>query len=135
MHEMAEVLQQDAMTEAGIEGHAAMLPCSKKQQGCPVSSDLKRLEKERAEQTARIKTEFDAAHAQAVRSIDYNPNKPYALLSAGDDYHLRVWDLRKPASPLLAQKAHSHWYAPRRNSAQFCAMFRRPIHPPRRTIT
>ena len=70
------------------------------------------------------------AHAQAVRSIDYNPNKPYALLSAGDDYHLRVWDLRKPASPLLAQKAHSHWCAARatrrnsaRNSAQFCAQF------------
>ena len=63
------------------------------------------------------------AHAQAVRSIDYNPNKPYAVLSAGDDYHLRVWDLRKPASPLLAQKAHSHWYAraTRRNSAQFGA--------------
>ena len=70
------------------------------------------------------------AHAQAVRSIDYNPNKPYALLSAGDDYHLRVWDLRKPASPLLAQKAHSHWCAARatrrnsvRKSAQFCAQF------------
>ena len=64
------------------------------------------------------------AHSYAARAVDYNPNKPYALLSAGDDYHLRVWDLRKPASPLLAQKAHSHWYATRRNSAQFGAIRR-----------
>ena len=49
------------------------------------------------------------AHSQRVRSLDYNPNKPYVLLSCGDDYAIRYWDLRKPANALLSVKAHSHW--------------------------
>ena len=49
------------------------------------------------------------AHQQNLRSIDYNPNKPHVLLTCGDDYAIRWWDLRKPQAPLLAQKAHSHW--------------------------
>ena len=49
------------------------------------------------------------AHTQRVRSIDYNPNKPYVVLSCGDDYALRYWDLRKPSAALLQIKAHSHW--------------------------
>ena len=49
------------------------------------------------------------AHSQRLRGLDYNPNKPYVVLSCGDDYAIRYWDLRKPAAPLLATKAHSHW--------------------------
>ena len=49
-----------------------------------------------------------AAHQQALTSIDYNPNKPHVLLTCADDYAIRYWDLRKPAAPLLTQKAHSH---------------------------
>ena len=49
------------------------------------------------------------AHTQRVRGLDYNPNKPYVVLSCGDDYAIRYWDLRKPDKPLLAVRAHSHW--------------------------
>lgn len=51
----------------------------------------------------------EGAHSQRVRCLDYNPNKPYVVLSCGDDYALRYWDLRRAATPLLATKAHSHW--------------------------
>ena len=43
-----------------------------------------------------------------MRGIDYNPNKPYVVLSCGDDYALRYWDLQKPSGSLLTVKAHSH---------------------------
>jgi len=49
------------------------------------------------------------AHSQRVRGLDYNPNKPYVVLSCGDDYAIRYWDLRKPSAALLSVKAHSHW--------------------------
>lgn len=49
------------------------------------------------------------AHTQRVRGLDYNPNKPYVVLSCGDDYAIRYWDLRKPSASLLMVKAHSHW--------------------------
>ena len=49
------------------------------------------------------------AHSQRVRAVDYNPNKPYVVLSCGDDYAIRYWDLRKPSDALLSVKAHSHW--------------------------
>jgi len=44
-----------------------------------------------------------------VRGLDYNPNKPNTLLSSGDDYHVKVWDLRKPLTPVLSLLAHAHW--------------------------
>jgi WD40 repeat protein len=49
------------------------------------------------------------AHSQSLRCIDYNPNKPYVALTAGDDYAMRYWDLRKPGTPLFAVKSHAHW--------------------------
>ncbi|EOD35378.1 hypothetical protein EMIHUDRAFT_415073 [Emiliania huxleyi CCMP1516] len=49
------------------------------------------------------------AHEQPVRGLDYNPNKPNTLLSSGDDYHVKVWDLRKPLTPVLSLLAHAHW--------------------------
>jgi WD40 repeat protein len=51
----------------------------------------------------------EGAHSQQVRGLDYNPNKPYVVLSCGDDYAIRYWDLRKPSAALLGVKAHSHW--------------------------
>jgi len=44
-----------------------------------------------------------------VRSLDFNPNRQYHLATAGDDGCVRVWDLRSPATPLLARSDHSHW--------------------------
>jgi len=56
-------------------------------------------------------------HEQPLRSIDFNPNKPNVLLTAGDDFQMRWWDLRKSAAPLVSLKAHSHWVT--------CAAFNR----------
>jgi hypothetical protein len=50
-----------------------------------------------------------SAHEGRVRGLDFNPNKPNTLLSSGDDYHIRVWDLRRPVAPVMAQNAHAHW--------------------------
>ena len=49
------------------------------------------------------------AHTQRVRGVDYNPNKPYVVLSCGDDYAIKFWDMRKGDKPLHVIKAHSHW--------------------------
>ena len=59
--------------------------------------------------TMKVAQSVERAHTQRVRALDYNPNKPYVVLSCGDDYALRYWDLRKPEKPLLDTKAHAHW--------------------------
>lgn len=53
----------------------------------------------------------DHAHALSVRSIDYNPNKMYTVVSAGDDGAISFWDLRKStAGPFFSHAgAHEHW--------------------------
>lgn len=51
----------------------------------------------------RLATAVEGAHAQRLRGLDFNPNKPNLLLTSGDDYHVRFWDLRKPSAPLLSQ--------------------------------
>lgn len=51
----------------------------------------------------------DDAHMRTTLDIDYNPNKPYALVSGGDDGKIKFWDLRNASRPLLVQSAHSHW--------------------------
>ena len=54
------------------------------------------------------------AHGQRIRCVDYNPNKPSVILSAGDDYRITIWDLRKPGHPLLSWQAHAHWVSCKR---------------------
>ncbi|CAI5709672.1 unnamed protein product [Peronospora destructor] len=49
------------------------------------------------------------AHPSATLSLDFNPNKPYALAGGGDDGKLKFWDLRGAHKPLLTLNAHSHW--------------------------
>jgi WD40 repeat protein len=50
------------------------------------------------------------AHRYAVTDLDYNPNKPYLLASAGMDGLLKFWDLRSAKHPLMvARGGHSHW--------------------------
>ena len=55
----------------------------------------------------------EGAHAQRVRGIDYNPNKPYVVLSAADDYAIKFWDMRKPAAALhtCVRTDHRQWCA------------------------
>ncbi|KAJ7545731.1 hypothetical protein O6H91_08G007500 [Diphasiastrum complanatum] len=52
---------------------------------------------------------IEQAHAVQVRDIDYNPNVPDIMVSAGDDSKIRVWDLRNSGMPLLELPGHSHW--------------------------
>lgn len=45
----------------------------------------------------------------AVRDVDCNPNKPYQLVSGGDDGKVRFWDYRAPSAPLKVLPGHAHW--------------------------
>lgn len=50
------------------------------------------------------------AHRGGVTAIDYNPNQPYCLATAGQDGLAKIWDLRQAKHPLLtARGGHSHW--------------------------
>ncbi|XP_004347509.1 hypothetical protein CAOG_04758 [Capsaspora owczarzaki ATCC 30864] len=58
------------------------------------------------------------AHSQAIRDIDFNPNRQYIMATAGDDCKVKFWDVRKPATPLKVLQHHSHWvWAVRYNPA------------------
>ena len=51
-----------------------------------------------------------SSHRFGVTDLDYNPNKPYVLATAGQDALLKFWDLRFASRPLLvARGGHSHW--------------------------
>jgi len=49
------------------------------------------------------------ADSSMVRQVDYNPNKPYFILSGGDDGTIKFWDLRKPSLPVQIIAGHSLW--------------------------
>jgi WD40 repeat protein len=44
-----------------------------------------------------------------VRSLSYNPNRPWYLATGGDDYRVKCWDLRKTAAPVKVLEGHTHW--------------------------
>ncbi|KAJ3070667.1 hypothetical protein HDU98_006311 [Podochytrium sp. JEL0797] len=49
------------------------------------------------------------AHHSSIRDLDYNPNKPYHLLTAGDDGLVRIWDTRHVSKPVKELANHHHW--------------------------
>lgn len=49
------------------------------------------------------------AHGPVVRDIDYNPNRPHILVSAGDDCQIKFWDARSSGRPLKTISEHTHW--------------------------
>ncbi|KAE9035362.1 hypothetical protein PR003_g7672 [Phytophthora rubi] len=57
----------------------------------------------------RDSVSVEDAHPSATLSLDFNPNKPYAIASGGDDGKLKFWDLRNARKPVLSMNAHSHW--------------------------
>ena len=51
-----------------------------------------------------VKTE---AHSDTVRSLDFNPNKQYNLVTCGDDGTVKFWDTRALKSPLLYMASYA----------------------------
>lgn len=49
-------------------------------------------------------------HRYGITDLDYNPNKPHVLTTAGQDGLLKFWDLRSTQHPLLVIRGgHRHW--------------------------
>ena len=46
------------------------------------------------------------AHSQRVRDLDYNPNKPYYLVTCGDDCAVKFWDVRKASEQVVCSDGH-----------------------------
>ncbi|KAF9365114.1 Protein tssc1 [Mortierella sp. NVP85] len=45
-----------------------------------------------------------------ILCIDYNPNRPFQIATAGDDCKVRIWDVRDPtAGPIMTIQDHTHW--------------------------
>ncbi|CAK0791300.1 unnamed protein product [Prorocentrum cordatum] len=60
--------------------------------------------------SSRLAFRRDNAHLFGARDVDYNPNVPYQVLTAGEDAVLRFWDLRNSSKCLLALSGgHHHW--------------------------
>ncbi|CAM9671587.1 unnamed protein product [Ascophyllum nodosum] len=49
------------------------------------------------------------AHRFTVRDLDYNPNKPFCLVTCAEDRLIKFWDLRKPNAPVKSIVGHDHW--------------------------
>lgn len=49
------------------------------------------------------------AHKSTVRALDYNPNKPYHVVTGGDDALVSIWDVRQLSSPAMTVEGHTHW--------------------------
>lgn len=56
-----------------------------------------------------LKSRIQNAHEATIKDVDYNPNKPYHIVTGGDDRQIRIWDLRSPEAALLVLSSHSHW--------------------------
>ncbi|KAI9472387.1 MAG: WD40-repeat-containing domain protein [Benjaminiella poitrasii] len=50
------------------------------------------------------------AHKSTVRAVDYNPNKPYCIVTGGDDAVVSIWDIRQlKKEPTMQLENHTHW--------------------------
>ena len=52
---------------------------------------------------------IENAHLAPILDIDFNPNKPYACWTGGEDLNIRFWDIRKNSSYLCSFEEDSHW--------------------------
>lgn len=56
-----------------------------------------------------VSMKVENAHEMLVQDVDYNPNKPYFVATAGNDCNIKIWDIRLPKEPLKIMSDHSHW--------------------------
>jgi WD40 repeat protein len=57
-------------------------------------------------------TTISGAAQQGILDLDYNPNRPHVLVTAGRNGTAQFWDLRQAAHPLAtARGGHSHYAA------------------------
>jgi len=52
---------------------------------------------------------IENAHLAPILDIDFNPNKPYACCTGGEDLNIRFWDIRKNQNYLCSFEEDSHW--------------------------
>lgn len=57
--------------------------------------------------TAGANAAKDSSAYGVVRKVDWNPNRLWFLLSAGDDGYVKIWDYRMELSPVLMLDGHS----------------------------
>ena len=72
-----------------------------------ISFDLR--SRERTRIIERADSPGSKAVSGCVRSLSYNPNKPWVLASGGDDHRVHFWDVRKASAPVKTLAGHSHW--------------------------
>ena len=53
---------------------------------------------------------IENAHLAPILDIDFNPNKPYACCTGGEDLNIRFWDIRKDSGYLCQFEEDSHWW-------------------------
>eukprot|EP00928_Gymnodinium_smaydae_P010859 TRINITY_DN14088_c0_g2_i1.p1 TRINITY_DN14088_c0_g2~~TRINITY_DN14088_c0_g2_i1.p1 ORF type:complete len:370 (-),score=61.12 TRINITY_DN14088_c0_g2_i1:122-1231(-) len=59
---------------------------------------------------SRVAYSRDGAHNFGARDVDYNPNVPYQVVTAGEDSVLRFWDLRNlQKCKQELSGGHHHW--------------------------
>lgn len=56
-----------------------------------------------------VTTTIADAHRYAVRDVDYNPNKPFCIVTCGEDRLIKFWDLRSLDAPIKSMVGHDHW--------------------------
>ncbi|KAI8992336.1 WD40-repeat-containing domain protein [Pilobolus umbonatus] len=49
------------------------------------------------------------AHESTIRAVDYNQNKPFHVVTGGDDANVLLWDVRHLDEPLMKITGHTHW--------------------------
>lgn len=72
-----------------------------------ISFDLR--SRERTRIIERADSPGSKSVSGCVRSLSYNPNKPWILASGGDDHRVHFWDVRKASAPIKTLSGHSHW--------------------------
>jgi WD40 repeat protein len=103
--ELSGDIQQHVKNVSYDEGCLCWDPHNEKEFVVGYGSDLKFVDSREME-VSQLKV---TAHDDTIRSVDYNPNKPFVVLSTGNDRKIKIWDTRNLSKPLKVLASHSHW--------------------------